>query len=43
MTLQDCLYNIWKMENGSSLFGGIHQAGLMENVEVVIPHTPEAE
>jgi hypothetical protein len=43
MTLRDCLYNFWKMENGSSLFGEIHQAGPMGNVEVVIPNTKEAE
>ena len=31
------------MENDSSLFEEIHQAGPMGNVEAVISHTPEAE
>ena len=43
MTLRDCLYNFWRMENGSSLFGEIHQAGPMGNAQVAIPYPPEAE
>ena len=42
MTIWEVLYLYWNMANGSSLFGEIHQTGPMELVEVVIPHTKEA-